>query len=88
MFLTGRIAGFGRSLAGEVSRRMFEDFARASDQAAAGVEPDVDAGPPSGFALLAAALRERARARYQRIKAAARRRWRHNFRNRHATVFA
>jgi carbon-monoxide dehydrogenase small subunit len=27
MFLTGRIAGFGRSLAGDVSRRMFEEFA-------------------------------------------------------------
>lgn len=74
VFLTGRIAGFGRSLAGDVSRRMFEDFARAIDQAAAGAEPDVDARPPSAFALLASALRERARVRLDTIKRAVRRR--------------
>ncbi|WP_374971460.1 2Fe-2S iron-sulfur cluster-binding protein [Terrabacter sp. BE26] len=67
VFLTGRIAGFGRSLAGDVSKRMFEDFARAIDQAAAGAEPEVDARPPSAFALLAAALRARARDSADRV---------------------
>jgi aerobic-type carbon monoxide dehydrogenase small subunit (CoxS/CutS family)/carbon monoxide dehydrogenase subunit G len=61
VFLTGRIAGFGRSLAGDVSKRMFEDFAHAIDQAAAGAEPEVDARPPSAFTLLASALRARVR---------------------------
>jgi carbon monoxide dehydrogenase subunit G len=62
-YLTGRIAGFGRSLAGEVSRRMLEDFAQAIDRAAAGAEPETDARPPSGFTLVAAALRARLRSR-------------------------
>jgi carbon-monoxide dehydrogenase small subunit len=74
VFLTGRIAGFGRSLAGDVSKRMFEDFARAIDQAAAGAEPEVDARPPSAFALLAAALRARARAPFDRMRARRQRR--------------
>ncbi|GAB3878901.1 hypothetical protein GCM10028802_20800 [Terrabacter terrigena] len=67
VFLTGRIAGFGRSLAGDVSTRMFEDFARAIDQAAAGAEPEVGARPPSALALLAAALRARLRSSIRRF---------------------
>jgi carbon-monoxide dehydrogenase small subunit len=75
VFLTGRIAGFGRSLAGDVSKRMFEDFARAIDQAAAGAEPDVTSRPPSVFALLGGALRARARNSVGRVlKALGRRR--------------
>jgi carbon-monoxide dehydrogenase small subunit len=58
MFLTGRIAGFGRSLAGDVSRRMFADFAAAIEQAARGEEP-VAAEPPSAARLLTAALASR-----------------------------
>jgi len=61
VFLVGRIAGFGRSLAGDVSRRMFEDFATAIDQAAAGVEPDVASKPPSAFRILVATLCDRLR---------------------------
>jgi carbon-monoxide dehydrogenase small subunit len=61
VFLTGRIAGFGRSLAGDVSRRMFEDFARAVDLAAAGEEPDVASSPASAVSILVAALADRAR---------------------------
>ncbi|MFD9663598.1 2Fe-2S iron-sulfur cluster-binding protein [Rhodococcus sp. NPDC059968] len=62
VFLTGRIAGFGRSLAGDVSRRMFEDFARAVDQVASGAEPDgVTSQPPSAVAIVVAALADRAR---------------------------
>jgi len=46
LFLSGRIAQFGRALAGDVSRRMFEQFASAVDQAATtGIAPEVGAGP-------------------------------------------
>jgi carbon-monoxide dehydrogenase small subunit len=72
VFLTGRIAGFGRSLAGDVSRRMFEDFARAVDRAAAGEEPDASARPPSAFTLLWSTLVDRVRQRARRLYAARR----------------
>lgn len=65
VFLTGRIAGFGRSLAGDVSRRLFLDFARALDQAAAGREPDVAARPPGALTLMWSALMDRVRRRVQ-----------------------
>jgi carbon-monoxide dehydrogenase small subunit len=68
VFLTGRIAGFGRSLAGDVSRRMFEDFARALDQAASGGEPLVGPQPPRAVGILAAALADRARRRWQQLR--------------------
>jgi carbon-monoxide dehydrogenase small subunit len=68
VFLTGRIAGFGRSLAGDVSRRMFKDFARAVDQVAAGAEPDVASEPPSAVAILIRALADRAREVLKRIR--------------------
>ncbi|MCH1865551.1 2Fe-2S iron-sulfur cluster-binding protein [Nocardioides sp. CFH 31398] len=74
VFLTGRIAGFGRSLAGDVSRRMFADFARALDRAAAGEEPAVDARPPSAVALLWSSLVDRVRARRRRATSGRRRR--------------
>ncbi len=61
VFLVGRIAGFGRSLAGDVARRMFEDFATAVDQAARGQEPSADAKPPSAFRILIATLLDRMR---------------------------
>jgi aerobic-type carbon monoxide dehydrogenase small subunit (CoxS/CutS family)/carbon monoxide dehydrogenase subunit G len=61
VFLVGRIAGFGRSLAGDVCRRMFEEFATAVDQAARGEEPVADARPPSAFGILIATLRDRIR---------------------------
>ena len=60
VFLVGRIAGFGRSLAGDVSRRMFEDFATALDQAARGEVP-VAAKAPSAFRLLLDTVRDRRR---------------------------
>ena len=68
VFLTGRIASFGRSLAGDVSRRMFEDFARGMDRAAAGAEPDVSAKPPGAMAILVGALSDRARARFRNLR--------------------
>ncbi|WP_214369490.1 xanthine dehydrogenase family Fe-S subunit [Pseudonocardia sp. H11422] len=46
LFLSGRIAQFGRALAGDVSRRLFEQFAEAVDETArTGCAPDVTAGP-------------------------------------------
>lgn len=73
VFLTGRIAGFGRSLAGDVSRRMFEDFARAVDQASQGQEP-VESTPPGALTLLASAVVERIRARVATLRDRAARR--------------
>lgn len=70
VFLTGRIAGFGRSLASDVSRRMFEDFARALDQAAAGEEPDESARPPGALSLLWSTLAGRVRRRLSRVSRA------------------
>lgn len=57
--LVGRIAGFGRSLAGDVSRRMFEDFASSVDQVARGEEPVADAAPPSALRILLHTIRDR-----------------------------
>ena len=68
VFLTGRIASFGRSLAGDVSRRMFEDFARGMDRAAAGAEPDTSAKPPGAMAILWGALSDQARARFRNLR--------------------
>ncbi|MBV8178564.1 MAG: 2Fe-2S iron-sulfur cluster binding domain-containing protein [Mycobacterium sp.] len=68
VFLTGRIAGFGRSLAGDVSRRMFEDFATAMDRVAAGAEPDLVSKPPSAVAILVSALAGRARGYLTQIR--------------------
>ncbi|MCW2720674.1 2Fe-2S iron-sulfur cluster-binding protein [Pseudonocardia sp.] len=57
LFLSGRIAQFGRALAGDVSRRLFEQFAVAVDETArTGTAPTAAAGPsPVRLALLAAA---------------------------------
>lgn len=67
VYLVGRIAGFGRSLAGDVSRRMFEDFAKAVDQAARGEEPTTDGKPPSAFHLLLGTLQDRFRRTRKKI---------------------
>jgi xanthine dehydrogenase YagT iron-sulfur-binding subunit len=72
VFLTGRVAGFGRSLAGDVSRRMFEEFARAVDQVASGGEPAPSGQTPKALSMLwsvlADRLRERARAARNRLR--------------------
>lgn len=67
VYLVGRIAGFGRSLAGDVSRRMFEDFAKAVDQAARGEEPTTGGKPPSAFHLLLGTLQDRFRRTRKKI---------------------
>ncbi len=64
VFLSGRIAQFGRALAGDVSQRLFEQFADAVDQTArTGTAPDVGAGPGAlrlGLQAAAATVRRRA----------------------------
>ncbi|MFI9781623.1 2Fe-2S iron-sulfur cluster-binding protein [Streptomyces sp. NPDC051956] len=60
VYLTGRIAQFGRSLAGDVSRRMFEQFADAVGQAAvSGQAPTGPVKPPSALSLVFAPLLDR-----------------------------
>ncbi|GAB3279808.1 2Fe-2S iron-sulfur cluster-binding protein [Sinomonas notoginsengisoli] len=61
VYLVGRIAGFGRSLAADVSRRMFGEFAAAVDQAARGQEPESNPKAPSALRILMDALLDRAR---------------------------
>jgi carbon-monoxide dehydrogenase small subunit len=56
VYLTGRIAQFGRALAGDVSRRLFEQFAAAVEQTAAGGEPSDVCASPNAFHLLLGAL--------------------------------
>ena len=62
VWLTGRIAQFGRALAGDVSNRMFEQFAASLDEAATtGTVSDANRAPPSPFTLALDAVRRRAR---------------------------
>jgi carbon-monoxide dehydrogenase small subunit len=64
VFLSGRIAQFGRALAGDVSQRMFEQFADAVDETArTGTAPDLGSGPSAlaiGAQAVLAGLRRRA----------------------------
>ena len=67
LYLTGRIAQFGRSLAGDVSRRMFAQFAEAVAEAAAtGSAPTGPVKAPSAAGLLLAALVGRLRRFFRR----------------------
>lgn len=68
VFLTGRIASFGRSLVSDVSRGMFEDFARAVNRVVTGGEPDTAPPPPRFFTIFAAALAHRMRGVFQRMR--------------------
>jgi carbon-monoxide dehydrogenase small subunit len=66
LYLSGRIAQFGRALAGDVSRRLFEQFARSVDAAATGREAPAARRPsPLRLAIgaLLAAVRRHVRAR-------------------------
>lgn len=67
LFMVGRIAQFGRSLAGDVSTDMFAQFAAALDAAARGDEPAVAAAPPSAVAMLTRLVSSRARALRDRL---------------------
>jgi carbon-monoxide dehydrogenase small subunit len=58
--LSGRVAQFGRALAGDVSRRLFEQFAAAVDEAArTGEAPAPTTASP--LRLVLSALRGRVR---------------------------
>ncbi|MBZ4015530.1 xanthine dehydrogenase family Fe-S subunit [Streptomyces purpurogeneiscleroticus] len=60
VYLTGRIAQFGRALAGDVSRRMFEQFADAvAGAAASGQAPSGPVKAPSAMSLVLAPLLDR-----------------------------
>jgi aerobic-type carbon monoxide dehydrogenase small subunit (CoxS/CutS family)/carbon monoxide dehydrogenase subunit G len=72
LFLSGRIAQFGRALAGDVSRRMFEQFAIAVEETArTGRAP---AKSPGVMALLVAAVAARLRSALRRLPLRRRRR--------------
>ena len=68
VFLSGRIAQFGRALAGDVSQRLFEQFADAVDTTArTGTAPDVGTGP-SALAIGARALADGLRRRLATLR--------------------
>jgi carbon-monoxide dehydrogenase small subunit len=69
LILSGRIAQFGRALAGDVSRRLFEQFGAAVEEnARTGRAPAVPAKPPSALALLAATVAARLRKAQGRLR--------------------
>lgn len=62
LYLTGRIAQFGRGLAGDVTRRLFAQFAAAvAETAATGAMTGGPVKTPSGAGLLLTALLDRLR---------------------------
>jgi carbon monoxide dehydrogenase subunit G len=76
LFLSGRIAQFGRALAGDVSRRLFEQFAAAVDESArTGAAPDgLAAAPPSPLRIAAGVVADAVRRRVRALGARLRRR--------------
>lgn len=66
LHMTGRIAQFGRSLAGDVSRDMFGQFTGQLDAAARGEEP-TQTNPPSAAAMATRFITARARSFLHRI---------------------
>ncbi|MEN3264724.1 FAD binding domain-containing protein [Pseudonocardia sp.] len=66
LYLSGRVAQFGRALAGDVSRRLFEQFATAVDAAAAGREAPARRRP-SPLRLAIGALLDAVRRRSSRL---------------------
>lgn len=80
VFLSGRIAQFGRALAGDVSQRLFEEFAAAVDQTArTGETPDFGAGS-SALAIGVQAVLAGVRRRLAGLRAAVRARVRRGHR--------
>ncbi len=73
VFLTGRIAQFGRSLAGDVSRRMFQQFATTVDHVASGAQGTAPLTTPSVVPPVATTLLQRARDAWARGRSAWRR---------------
>lgn len=70
LFLSGRIAQFGRALAGDVSRRLFEQFAAAVDESArTGSAPTTTGRGPSPVRLALGALRDAVTRRWRAFRA-------------------
>ena len=78
VFLSGRIAQFGRALAGDVSQRLFAEFADAVDETArTGTPPEVGSGPSAlaiGVQAMLAGIRLRAAAARRAFRGALARR--------------
>jgi aerobic-type carbon monoxide dehydrogenase small subunit (CoxS/CutS family)/carbon monoxide dehydrogenase subunit G len=69
VYLTGRIAQFGRALAGDVSRRMFEQFADSVREVAeSGTAPAKPAAAPNALRLAAGTFRARLGAWLRRLR--------------------
>ena len=66
LYLSGRIAQFGRALAGDVSHRLFEQFAAAVDRAALTGEEPAEVAAPSPVRLVLGVLLRRLRAAFRR----------------------
>ena len=71
--LSGRIAQFGRALAGDVSRRLFEQFCAAVEETARTGRPATPTRPPGALRFLAATVADRLRAVLRRLGRLARR---------------
>jgi carbon-monoxide dehydrogenase small subunit len=69
VFLSGRIAQFGRALAGDVSRRLFEQFAASLEQAARTGAAPVPGKSPSALLIGARATVDALRRRAGRLRA-------------------
>jgi aerobic-type carbon monoxide dehydrogenase small subunit (CoxS/CutS family)/carbon monoxide dehydrogenase subunit G len=74
LFLSGRIAGFGRALAGNVGTRLFEQFAAAVDESARTGSAPAPGAAPSPLRLAASAARGTLRRRLAALRARLRRR--------------
>jgi carbon-monoxide dehydrogenase small subunit len=66
LYLSGRIAQFGRALAGDVSHRLFEQFAAAVDRAALTGEEPAEVAGPSPLRLVLGVLLQRLRDLFRR----------------------
>ena len=73
VYLSGRIAQFGRALAGDVSRRLFEQFATAVEQTvSSGRAPEAGRAAPGALRMLIGAAAARLRALTRRARGARR----------------
>ena len=66
LYLSGRIAQFGRALAGDVSHRLFEQFAAAVERAALTGEEPAEVAAPSPVRLILDVLVRRLRTAFRR----------------------
>jgi carbon-monoxide dehydrogenase small subunit len=73
LFLSGRIAQFGRALAGDVSRRVFEQFAAAVDETARTGSAPEPGRAPSAAVIALGALRDALRRGLARLRSLIRR---------------